>query len=291
VVRVFCLFVAISLTPASNIFAGESAPVRIVLTVPADATVAVDGVLVKQTGAERRLLTPPIAAGEKGKYTVKVTFEKDGKPVTIERDILVEGGKETRADFTKDATARADTPAKKDEPKKEVRKADEPKKPVRLDVPYVSTPENVVEEMLKLAGVKEGDIVYDLGCGDGRIVVTAVKLFKAKRGVGIDIDPERIEEARQAAKDARVENQVEFREADILKLKDLSEASVVTLYLLPDINEKIKPVLRKTLKPGARVVSHDFDMGDWKPLKTEHIKDGSSWDHTLYLWHVEAVKK
>jgi len=165
--------------------------------------------------------------------------------------------------------------------------AEEPKKPVRLDVPYVPTPQNVVEEMLKLAGVKEGDVVYDLGCGDGRIVVTAVQRFHAKRGLGIDIDPDRIADARKNAQAAEVEDKVEFREGDILKLTDLSEASVVTLYLLPDINEKLKPVLRKTLKRGARVVSHDFDMGeDWKPEKELAVKDKDNREHTLYLWTI-----
>jgi len=173
-----------------------------------------------------------------------------------------------------------------DPPKKE-----EPGKPVRLDVPYVPTPENVVEEMLKMAGVKEGDVVYDLGCGDGRIVVTAVKKFSAKKGLGIDIDPQRIKEAKQAAKDAKVEEKAEFREGDILKLKDLSEASVVTLYLLPEINEKLKPILQKTLKPGSRVVSHDFDMDNWKPDKERTVNGSDGRPHTIYLWTIPEKKE
>jgi ubiquinone/menaquinone biosynthesis C-methylase UbiE len=168
----------------------------------------------------------------------------------------------------------------------------DPPKEVRLDVPYVPTPQKVVEEMLKLGGVKEGDVVYDLGCGDGRIVVTAVKAFHAKKGLGLDIDPQRIAEAKKNAKEAKVEDKVEFREADILKLADVSEASVVTLYLLPEINEKLKPMLRRTLKPGSRVVSHDFDMGDdWKPEKEMTVRDGDGRDHTIYLWTIPAPRK
>ncbi len=156
-------------------------------------------------------------------------------------------------------------------------------------VPYVPTPQKVVDRMLALAGVKKGDVVYDLGSGDGRIVITAAKKFGVK-AVGFEIDPERIKESRANIKKAGVGDLVEIRQQDILTV-DLSPASVLTMYLLPEVNLMIRPNIWKQMKPGSRVVSHDFDMGDWKPLKTEYIQDGSSWDHTLYLWHVEAGKK
>ncbi len=156
-------------------------------------------------------------------------------------------------------------------------------------VPYVPTPQEVVERMLELAGVKKGDVVYDLGSGDGRIVVTAAKKYGVK-AIGFEIDPERIKESHENIKKAGVGNLVEIRQQDI-RTVDLSQASVLTMYLLPEVNLMIRPNIWKQMKPGSRVVSHDFDMGDWKPLKTESIKDSSSWDHTLYLWHVEANKK
>ena len=156
-------------------------------------------------------------------------------------------------------------------------------------VPYVPTPQEVVERMLDLAQVKKGDVVYDLGSGDGRIVVTAAKKYGVK-AIGFEIDPERIKESHENIKKAGVEKLVEIRQQDI-RTVDLSPATVLTMYLLPEVNLMIRPNIWKQMKPGSRVVSHDFDMCDWKPLKTENIKDGSSWDHTLYLWHVEAPKK
>jgi SAM-dependent methyltransferase len=156
-------------------------------------------------------------------------------------------------------------------------------------VPYVPTPQEVVDRMLALAEVRKGDVVYDLGSGDGRIVITAAKKFGVK-AIGFEIDPERIKESRENIKKAGVGHLVEIRQQDI-RTVNLSPASVLTMYLLPEVNLMIRPNIWKQMKPGSRVVSHDFDMGDWKPLKTESIKDGSSWDHTLYLWHVEPGKK
>ena len=147
------------------------------------------------------------------------------------------------------------------------------------DVPYVPTPQDVVDRMLKLAAVHKGDIVYDLGCGDGRIVVTAAKLGAA-RAVGVDINPERIAEANKNASAAGVTDRVKFIQGDLFTVP-IRDATVVTLYLLPSVNLKLKPRLLSELKPGTRVVSHSFDMGDWKPEKTEEV-DG----RYLYYWTI-----
>jgi SAM-dependent methyltransferase len=147
------------------------------------------------------------------------------------------------------------------------------------DVIFVPTDFQVVIAMLKLAEVTSKDIVYDLGCGDGRFVVTAARQMGA-RGVGIDIDPERIKEARELATRTGANDKVRFIEGDLFDT-DISEATVVTLYLLTRLNLKLRPKLMKELRPGTRVVSHAFDMGDWKPEKTEQA--GSS---SIYLWRI-----
>jgi hypothetical protein len=151
-------------------------------------------------------------------------------------------------------------------------------------VPYVPTPQDVVERMLELAQVKKSDVVYDLGSGDGRIVITAAKKYGVK-AIGFEIDPERIKESRENIRKEGVGNLVEIRDQDI-RTVDLSPASVLTMYLLPEVNLMIRPNIWKQMKPGSRVVSHDFDMGDWKPAKEVHIKDKTGWDHNLYLWYV-----
>lgn len=156
----------------------------------------------------------------------------------------------------------------------------------RLDVPYVPTPQEVVDKMLEMAKVGKNDTLFDLGCGDGRIVVTAAKKLGA-RGTGIDIDPTRIAEAKENAKKAGVSERAQFRVGDLFKT-DFSSATVVTLYLLPTINAKLRPQLWKQLKVGTRVVSHAFDMGtEWPAERTEEV-DG----RTIYYWTItEANKK
>ncbi len=154
-----------------------------------------------------------------------------------------------------------------------------------LDVPFVPTPQVVVDRMLSMADVKEGELLYDLGSGDGRIVITAARKYGA-RGVGIDLDPQRIREARLNASKAGVDGRVKFVAGDLFKA-DLSEANVVTLYLLNSVNRDLRPQLWRQLKVGTRVVSHAFDMGqEWPPEKTEHVA-GS----TIYFWTISEGNK
>ena len=148
--------------------------------------------------------------------------------------------------------------------------------------PYMATPQEVVDRMLQMAEVTKGDVVYDLGSGDGRLVITAAKRYGA-RGVGIDIDPALITQSRANARKEGVESLVEFRQQDALTV-DVSPASVVTLYLLSGANLKLRPTLQKQLKPGSRVVSHQFGMGDWVPTRTETITDQRGTSRLLYLW-------
>ena len=152
--------------------------------------------------------------------------------------------------------------------------------------PYVPTPQDVVERMLTLAHVGANDVVVDLGSGDGRLVVTAAKKFGA-HGIGIDIDPARIAEGNANAAKAGVTHLVEFRQQDALEA-DLSKATVVTLYLLSSSNVKLRPRLLSQLKPGARIVSHQFGMGDWQPDKVDAFTDANGTSRTLYLWTVGA---
>lgn len=169
----------------------------------------------------------------------------------------------------------------------------ETKKAIRTpDVVYVPTPQVVVDKMLEMAAIKKGDVVYDLGCGDGRIVVTAAKKYGVK-AIGFDINPERVRESLANVQSNKVEHLVTIKEADIFTL-DLSEASVVTLYLLPSLNVKLMPQLAK-LKPGSRILSHDFDMRGAKPVEVFNVGPETTGldgvEHTIYKWIVPWEKE
>jgi SAM-dependent methyltransferase len=152
--------------------------------------------------------------------------------------------------------------------------------------PFVATPYDVVERMLTLARVGPDDVVYDLGCGDGRIVIAAAQKYGA-RGVGVDIDPDRIREAEANAARAGVADRVTFSVQDVLKT-DVSEATVVALYLVSALNVQLRPILTYQLQPGARIVSHDFPMGDWEPDVVDTFVSADGRTRTLYLWRADG---
>ena len=154
------------------------------------------------------------------------------------------------------------------------------KKP--LDVPYVPTHQSLVDEMLNMARVGSHDVLYDLGSGDGRIVITAAKKY-GTRGVGYDLDPERVSEANENARRAGVTDKVRFEQQDIFTAK-FADATVITMYLLPDVNMRLRPKLLE-LKPGTRIVSHNYDLGDWQPVQRKEM-DINGINHTLFLWIV-----
>lgn len=152
--------------------------------------------------------------------------------------------------------------------------------------PFVATPEDIVEKMLEFAKVGPTDVVYDLGCGDGRIVITAARKYGA-RGLGVDVDPKRIAESRANARNAGVESLVTFLLQDALTV-DVSPATVVTLYLVATSNLRLRPMLTKLLAPGSRIVSHNFGMGDWEPNEVLNVKDARGTSRTLYLWRADG---
>ena len=162
---------------------------------------------------------------------------------------------------------------------------------VKCRIIYVPSEQVVVEKMLQMAKVKKDDVVYDLGCGDGRIVITAAKKYGAK-GVGVDIDADRIKDSQENLKKAGLtEKHVEFREGDALKVKDLENASVVMLYMLPEFMEKLEPQLKKRLKPGTRIVAHDYPFPNMEPDEVVEFDTGGSRPKFLYKWTIKAPKK
>jgi SAM-dependent methyltransferase len=227
-----------------------------------------------------------LSSASVGDWIQHLGFTKGRDMIARPRYLLLVAALAAAYLFTAVDTARAQLVKSADE-----KTATEPRRP---DVIYVPTPQGVVEKMLELAEVKKGDVVYDLGCGDGRIVVTAAKKYGVK-AFGFDIDPQRVKEAVENVKKNKVEDLVTIKQADIFTL-DLSKANVVTLYLLPSLNVKLMPQLRK-LKPGSRIVSHDFAMEGAKPVLTHQMSapygDSSSSSndtfmaqHTIYKWVV-----
>ncbi len=242
----------------------QSATIR-VLVPQDDAKLLIDDKATVQKGEDRLFITPELPAGRAFCYTLTAKWWPNNYTEVIRtRTIEVKAGRETLVDL----------------------RAENPKQPDDFRIRFVPTPDDVVEAMCTLAKVGKDDVVYDLGCGDGRIVITAITDYKAKRGVGIDIDPHLVKLSRKFAEEAKIGDRITFRQQDVLTIKDLGDASVVMMYMGEDVNLRLMPILKSTLKPGSRIVSHDFPMGDWKADKVVNVYDDFGEVHKVYLWTI-----
>jgi uncharacterized protein (TIGR03000 family) len=263
IVPAMILLVLIPALPAQD---KEKKPVNLKILLPRDdAALTIDGKATDRTGKTREFVSPAVEVGPGFTYTLKATITPNNYTTIVRtRKVKVTGGGSYEVDMTQN----------------------DPKSPDDITIRFVPTPPEIVEAMLKLAKVGKDDVVYDLGCGDGRMVIAAVKKAGAKRGVGIDLDPERVKESKEAVKAEGVGDKVEIREGDVLKVKDISDASVIMLYMGNELNEALRPILQKQLKPGSRIVSHRFIMGDWKPEKSEALTGADGSKYEIHLWIV-----
>jgi uncharacterized protein (TIGR03000 family) len=251
---------AIAQRPAAT---AERLSAWITVTVPNEQTkLVVEDKEIGGAGSFRTFETPPLDVGTAHKYTFTATWNPNSY-TTMTRTRIVEfrGGERVAVDFT--VSDDSD----------------------RVRVVYVPTPDDIAMEMVKLAGVTSNDVVFEPGCGDARITIAAVKAG-AKRGVGIDIDPERVADSRSRVEAAGLAGKIDIRLGDALDIPDLSEASVVLLYMGDHFNLLIRPHLWRQLKVGSRVVSHRFPMGDWKPDKTVSVGSDEGGFYELHLWTV-----
>ena len=249
--------------------AGNRVTSQVTITVPqADAELYVDGKAVSEDDTSRVFVTAPLAKGTTGKINITARWNPNTyTTMTRTRTVTFRAGEPVTVDLTRD------------DPTDRVR------------VMYVPTPDDIANEMVKLAGVTANDVVFEPGCGDARITIAAVKAG-ARKGVGIDIDPERVRESTENVKTAGLSDRVEIRMGDALDIKDLSTATVVMLYMGDHFNMLIRPSLWRELKVGARVVSHRFRMGDWEPDKTINVSSAEGGDYELHLWTItDEVKR
>jgi uncharacterized protein (TIGR03000 family) len=249
--------------PAKN---AAKAPATLRILIHEKAKLRVDEVHTKSTGAERLFTTPDLDVGKTYTFTLKWTYPDRGTTVTRMAVIQFQPGKEKLIDLRKGS-----------------------KDVLSSQIIYVPTDEAIVDKMLEMAKITKEDVVYDLGCGDGRIVVTAAKQFGA-RGVGIDIDPDRIKDSLANVKKNKVEKLVEIRQGDALLVADISKATVVMLYMLPEFQAKLAPILKRELKKGTRVVAHDYVLPGWEAAQEEEVA-GIFRPHALYLYRVGSDKK
>lgn len=236
-----------------------------------ETVVTVDGVEVKGTGATRTFTTAALEPGKEYKLKVEAHIEPNNyTKITRPREVTVKAGDDMKLDLTT-----------------------EDKTLDKIVVRWVPTPVDIVDKMAELAKVTKDDVIFDPGCGDAVMLIRPVKKFGVKKGIGIDIDPKMVKIAQEKARTEGVAEKVVIKEGDILSEKDMAgcaEASVVLVYIGDDLGARMSPVLQKLLKPGARVVSHRFMLGDWKPDKTVKVTGEKGDEYTLHLWIVKEKK-
>jgi uncharacterized protein (TIGR03000 family) len=239
---------------------------RFTVILPAgDGELSMEGTVVKGTGTRRTLRSAPLEQGREFEYTFSVRWWPNGYTREIRtKSVRFVAGKPVVVDLSYDDGSD------------------------RAEVRYIPTPQYVVTEMVKLAGVRPDDVVYELGCGDARTTIAAVKAG-ARTAVGIDIDPARVAESQANVRAAGLADRVEVRQGDALDVKDLSEATIVFLYMGDEFNMLLRPILWRQLKVGTRVVSHQFTMGDWPPDKTVGTDDLLG--YAVYLWTITPAVK
>jgi uncharacterized protein (TIGR03000 family) len=249
---------------------GKKVKSKLKITVPQDdAKLQIENKDTKPSGTTREFETPELEVGKPYEYTFTVMWEPNNyTKITRTKNIEFKGGDDINVDLTK---------------------AD-PKNPDKAVVRWVPTPDDIVEEMMKLGNVKKGDIAYEPGPGDGRMLIAAVK-HGAEKGVGIELDPKKAAEARENIKKAKLDKQITIVEGDALKDRDYSEATVILLYMGNEFNNLLRPVLEKQLKPGTRIVSHRFVLGDWAPDKSITVTGQDGDEYKLHLWVVKDKKK
>lgn len=245
----------------------KAAKFRVKLPDEEEVAVQIDGKTVSEAGGRVRVVTAPALGKGKKQHTVTAVWLPNNYTMFLrDRKVTPKPGETLDVDLGKP----------------------DPKNPDRIEIRFVPTPDDVVDRMCKLAKVGKGDVVYDLGCGDGRMVIRAITHHGAKRGVGIDLDPERVQDSKENAKKNKLtEKSVVFRQGDVLHVKDLSDASVVMLYMGEDVNARLMPILKKTLKPGSRVVSHEFVIPGWEPDKTEKFRAEDDEEYRIHVWTIK----
>jgi uncharacterized protein (TIGR03000 family) len=253
----------------------EKKPATIKIKAPAtgyqDTIVKVDGKEIKGAEGTWTFTAPALEVGKEYKFKVEALIEPNNyTKITRPREVAIKAGETVTLDLTV-----------------------EDKKLDKIVVRWVPTPDDIVDEMAKLAKIGKDDVIFDPGCGDAVMLIRPVKLLGAKKGIGIDIDPEMVAKAKKKAKEEGVSEKIVVTKGDILNEKDMAvcaEATVVLIYIGDDLGARMAPVLQKLLKPGTRIVSHRFHLGDWKPDKTITVKGADGEEYTLHYWVVQEKK-